>query len=58
MGMIPAAFDSPETTLENLAFGHEYDLVLLDFCMPKTNGCDLAKKLSKCRICLINQSLS
>lgn len=24
-GMIPAAFDSPETTLENLAFGHEYD---------------------------------
>ena len=43
-GMLPVAFDSPETTLENLAFGHEYDLVLLDFCMPKTNGCDLAKK--------------
>ena len=44
-GMIPAAFHSPETTLENLAFGHEYDLVLLDFCMPKTNGCDLAGKI-------------
>jgi PAS domain S-box-containing protein len=46
-GMIPAAFHSPETTLENLAFGHEYDLVLLDFCMPKTNGCDLAKKIKQ-----------
>jgi CheY-like chemotaxis protein len=46
-GMIPAAFESPETTLENLAFGHEYDLVLLDFCMPKTNGCDLAQKIKQ-----------
>ncbi len=46
-GMIPAAFHSPETTLENLAFGHEYDLVLLDFCMPKTNGCDLAAKIKQ-----------
>lgn len=46
-GMIPAAFHSPETTLENLAFGHEYDLVLLDFCMPKTNGCDLAGKIKQ-----------
>lgn len=46
-GMIPAAFHSPETTLENLAFGHEYDLVLLDFCMPKTNGCDLARKIKQ-----------
>ncbi|MFO1389426.1 response regulator [Cellvibrio sp.] len=46
-GMLPAAFHSPETTLENLAFGHEYDLVLLDFCMPKTNGCDLAKKIKQ-----------
>lgn len=46
-GMIPAAFHSPETTLENLEFGHEYDLVLLDFCMPKTNGCDLARKIKQ-----------
>lgn len=46
-GMIPAAFHSPETTLENLAFGHEYDVVLLDFCMPKTNGCDLARQIKQ-----------
>jgi CheY-like chemotaxis protein len=46
-GMIPAAFHSPETTLENLAFGHEYDIVLLDFCMPKTNGCDLARQIKQ-----------
>jgi PAS domain S-box-containing protein len=46
-GMIPAAFDSPENTMENLQFGHQYDLVLLDFCMPKTNGCDLAAQIKK-----------
>ncbi len=46
-GMIPFAFHSPETTLENLAFGHEYDLVMLDFCMPKTNGCDLAERIKQ-----------
>jgi len=46
-GMVPAAFQSAESTLENLAFGHQYDLVLLDFCMPKTNGCDLAKKIKQ-----------
>ncbi len=46
-GMIPAVFDSPQNTLENLNYGHEYDLVLLDFCMPKTNGCELAREIKK-----------
>jgi PAS domain S-box-containing protein len=44
-GMRVVVFDSPQNTLENLNLGHEYDLVLLDFCMPKMDGCDLAREI-------------
>jgi PAS domain S-box-containing protein len=44
-GMRVVVFDSPQNTLENLNLGHEYDLVLLDFCMPKMDGCGLAREI-------------
>ncbi len=46
-GMQVAAFDSAKTTLENLQLGQAYDLILLDFCMPKINGGTLAKEIRK-----------
>lgn len=46
-GMQVAAFNSPETTLENLDLGQCYDLVLLDFCMPNMDGGELAEKIKR-----------
>ena len=46
-GMQVAAFDSAKHTLENLQFGQTYDLILLDFCMPKMNGGSLAREIRK-----------
>jgi CheY-like chemotaxis protein len=45
--IIPVAFDSPDNALENLSLGNEYDLVLLDFCMPNSNGANIATKIKQ-----------
>lgn len=44
-GMKPSVFDSPKSALENVALGHRYDLVLLDFCMPHMDGAELASHI-------------
>lgn len=49
-GMNVSSFDSPKTTMENLQLGQDYDLVLLDFCMPKMNGGDLAREIRHCKL--------
>jgi signal transduction histidine kinase/CheY-like chemotaxis protein len=46
-GMQVAAFDSAKNTLENLQFGQAYDVIILDFCMPKMNGGTLAREIRK-----------
>ncbi len=44
-GMQVAAFETPEATLENLELGQIYDLIILDFCMPRVSGGMLARKI-------------
>lgn len=44
-GMNVFSFDSPKTVLENLYLGQNYDLAVLDFCMPNMNGGDLAREI-------------
>jgi len=44
-GMQISAFDSAQSTLENLKSGQDYDLVILDFCMPHMNGGTLAQEI-------------
>jgi len=42
-GAIPFALYDPTTTLEHMETHAPYDLVILDYQMPKMNGVDLAK---------------
>lgn len=44
-GMQVAAFETAEATLENLELGQTYDLIILDFCMPRVSGGMLARKI-------------
>jgi CheY-like chemotaxis protein len=44
-GMQVAAFDSASSALENLKFGQQYDLMILDFCMPQMNGGTLSDEI-------------
>ncbi len=44
-GMQVAAFDSASSALENLKFGQQYDLIILDFCMPQMNGGTLSNEI-------------
>ena len=46
-GMQVAAFDSASSALENLKFGQQYDLVILDFCMPTMNGGTLSNEIRR-----------
>lgn len=46
-GMQVAAFDSASSALENLKFGQQYDLIILDFCMPQMNGGTLSNEIRR-----------
>jgi PAS domain S-box-containing protein len=46
-GMQVAAFDSAGSALENLKLGQQYDLVILDFCMPTMNGGTLSNEIRR-----------
>ena len=46
-GMQVAAFDSASSALENLKFGQQYDLIILDFCMPAMNGGTLSNEIRR-----------
>lgn len=46
-GMQVATFDSASTALENLKLGQQYDLVILDFCMPNMNGGTLSNEIRR-----------
>ena len=43
----PISVDGADQALAHLNSGNKIDLVLLDFCMPQTNGCELASVIRK-----------